>query len=96
MVDDDRLPSPDLFYQSELLLPTLKPNPEKRWTKAGTCPFCDSCRPNRFVINLESGAFKCSSCGAKGGGIIAFRMRRHDICFRVALDSIRDEWRLLQ
>lgn len=94
MVDDDRLPSPALFYQSELLLPSFVQNPKKRWANAGPCPFRDSCRPRSFVIQLESGAFKCSSCGTSGGGIVAFWMRRYDMAYSEAVDDIKHYWGL--
>ena len=30
---------------------------------------------------MERGAFKCMTCGAKGGDLLAFHMRRHGLSF---------------
>lgn len=43
-------------------------------------------------MNLDTGAFVCFSCGAKGGDIIAFIQQRDGLSFRDAVEKIADEW----
>lgn len=38
----------------------------------GLCPFHADKKPGSFYVNLNTGAFKCHSCGAKGGSLAAF------------------------
>ena len=38
----------------------------------GLCPFHVDKRPGSFYVNTNTGAFKCHSCGAKGGSLAAF------------------------
>lgn len=63
-----------------------------RWTVAGLCPFHDDTKPGSFKINLESGAFKCWSCSATGGDIIAFLQQRDSSSFIEALERLSREW----
>lgn len=55
------------------------------WATAGICPFHDDKRSGSFKVNLETGSFKCWSCGASGGDIIAFLQQRDYLDFREAL-----------
>ena len=55
-------------------------------------PFTIKYEQRNFRVNVESGAFRCFSCDAKGGDIIAYVMLRHDLDFREALESIADAW----
>lgn len=59
-----------------------------QWATAGLCPFHDDSKAGSFKINLTSGAFKCWSCGASGGDVIAFVMQKYNLCFREALDQL--------
>ena len=54
----------------------------------GLCPFHDDRKPGSFVVNKTTGAFRCFSCGARGGDIIAFHMKRHGIGFTEALNQL--------
>jgi DNA primase len=45
-------------------------------------------------VNLDSGAFRCFACGARGADILAFAMQRHGLGFRDALDRLGREWGL--
>lgn len=62
------------------------------WTLAGICPFHPDSSSGSFKVNSESGAFKCFSCGAKGGDIIAFTMKKNGISFPEALRKIANDW----
>ena len=88
------LPTPSLFYQRELLLPAFERALSKSWVKAGNCPFREKCEPERFYVRLDSGAFKCRSCGKYGRDIIGFRMQTDGADFRQALETVRLEWRI--
>lgn len=54
----------------------------------GLCPFHQDKRPGTFFINVNSGAFKCFSCGAKGGDVIACEQLLHDCTFPQALEKL--------
>ena len=62
------------------------------WAIAGTCPFHEDRNPGSFKVNLETGAFKCWSCGAKGGDIIAFLQKKEGIGFVEVLERLGNEW----
>lgn len=59
-----------------------------RWQ--GLCPFHADKTPGSFHINSKTGAFKCFSCGAKGGDIIAFHMKARGKTFRESLSEIQE------
>jgi len=70
------------------------PKRDYGWVDGGLCPFHDDHRSGNFRIHLESGAFKCFSCGEKGGDIIAFLRRREDLTFSESLEALRGRRRL--
>ena len=50
------------------------------------CPFHQDTKPS-LVIHVEKGAFKCFSCGAKGGDVLAFHQLLHKMSF---VDACKD------
>jgi DNA primase len=62
------------------------------WVDGGLCPFHDDHRKGNFRVNLSSGGFRCFSCGAHGGDIIAYIMLRDSLEFREALRYLAHEW----
>ncbi|MGH8586514.1 MAG: CHC2 zinc finger domain-containing protein, partial [Gammaproteobacteria bacterium] len=48
--------------------------------KSAVCPFHNDTRPS-LRVRLDTGAFRCMTCGAKGGDVLAFHMRRHSLRF---------------
>ena len=82
----------DDFYRSEL--PTMPPPRGGEWRDGGLCPFHSDKHAGSFRVNLDSGAFTCFSCGAKGGDIIAFIQQRDGLSFREALQKLTNEWGL--
>jgi DNA primase len=71
------------FYQSEGQ--GIKTSGNSKWKEAGICPFHDDRKAGSFRINVDNGAFKCFSCGAAGGDIIAFIMQKYDLSFKESL-----------
>ena len=68
----DLLPAPADYYEGQGL--TIAKRGSKGW-RGTNCPFCDS-RDNGN-INLDSGAFHCWGCGAKGGDLVSFHQTLH-------------------
>lgn len=62
------------------------------WAEAGLCPFHDDNSAGSFWIHLENGAYKCFSCGAKGGDVVTFIMKKYDLMFSEALVQLVNEW----
>jgi DNA primase len=54
--------------------------------RSALCPFHDDSRPS-LRIHIETGAFRCMACGAKGGDVLAFHRLRHGLSF---LQAARD------
>jgi DNA primase len=80
------------FYRHELQGVQLK---QAGWTDGGLCQFHDDNKAGSFKINLETGAFTCFACGAKGGDIVAFTMKLYGLDFVEALGKIADDWGLV-
>jgi hypothetical protein len=73
----DLLPPPAVFY-GEALGKLFRPR--RGWAQ-GDCVFHQSRSKKSFSINLATGGFFCHGCGAKGGDVVAFLMRRDGIDF---------------
>ncbi|NCC61902.1 MAG: hypothetical protein EOM12_13405 [Verrucomicrobiae bacterium] len=79
-----RLMPPERFYSMFLNGSLGKPT-GGGWHKwNGLCPFHDDNRPGTFVINSKTGAYRCFSCGAKGGDIFDFYMEKERLGFKDA------------
>ena len=76
------LPEPLDFYARHLQ--TLKGN--GKWAKA-ICPFHEDHNPS-MSINVETGAYRCFACGARGGGVIDFYMQLNDVDFKTAAKAL--------
>ncbi|MES2200012.1 MAG: CHC2 zinc finger domain-containing protein [Chlamydiota bacterium] len=81
------------FYLVEQGLDRIKSG-AKQWAIAGCCPFHEDSSPGSFYVHLESGAFNCFSCGAKGGDIISFTQKKYELSFREALEKLANDWRI--
>ena len=79
------------FYTKELQLTNLGYRSGK-WATAGLCPFHEDTRAGSFKINVETGAFKCWSCGARGNDIISFLQTRDGLSFPEVLQNLSIEW----
>jgi DNA primase len=62
------------------------------WKEAGTCPFHNDRKAGSFRINSLNGAFKCFSCGAKGGDIIEYTKKKYEIPFIEAIQKLSCDW----
>ena len=83
--------SPLDFYTSELPDVILK---KYGWNDGGLCPFHADNSKGSFHVNTETGVYKCFSCGAHGGDIIAFTMALYQLQFVEALTQLSDNWGL--
>lgn len=83
--------TPANYYQAALPEITLK---RHGWNDGGLCPFHADNSRGSFRINLETGGFKCFSCGAAGGDVIAFEQKRHGLSFPDAIAKLAKDWGL--
>jgi len=83
--------APGDYYRQELPEATLK---KHGWNDAGLCVFHTDNKTGSFRVNTGTGAFKCFSCGAAGGDIIAFEMEKYGLSFTEALAKLAEEWGL--
>ena len=60
------------------------------WRKT-ICPFHEDKRPS-LAVHMDKGAFKCFSCGAKGGDVLAFHRLVHKMTFVEACTDLK-VWR---
>jgi DNA primase len=51
------------------------------------CPFHQDTSPS-LRVRIETGAFRCMACGARGGDVLAFHMQRHELRFVDAAKSL--------
>jgi len=83
------------FYPPETFYPQFaggsfgKPSGNGWYQWNGLCPFHDDHRPGSLYIRKEDGAFKCFSCGAKGGDILDFHMQKERLTFTNSLNTLR-------
>lgn len=80
--DRARLPEPAAYFDSI----GLRLGGAGRWRSA-LCPFHEDKTPS-LRVQIEVGAFKCMSCGAKGGDVLAFEQQRTGLKFREAAQSL--------
>jgi putative DNA primase/helicase len=79
--------SPASYYRSELPdMPSPKPG-RAGWVDGGLCPFHADTRRGNFRLNLQTGAYCCFACGAKGD-LIRFHMARHGLSLTEALNDL--------
>jgi len=86
-LDRTRLPAAPDYYRS--IFGELRPNGEG-WAQVRCC-FHEDNRPS-LSVHTGRGAFTCFACGAKGGDLIDFVMRRDGLDFKGACKSL-GAWR---
>lgn len=80
--DRNRLPEPLEFYAAEL----GALHGRGVWRDA-VCCFHQDTRPS-LRVNVQTGAFRCMSCGAHGGDVLAFQRQRYDQPFPAACKEL--------
>lgn len=80
------LPDPESFYEQFFSI-----RPGKSVWATVPCVFHDDRHPS-LSINLESGAFFCHACEARGRGIVDFYMLNHGVDFKTAINALRRYW----
>ncbi len=83
--------APADYYRHELPGVILK---RQGWNDAGLCIFHEDTQKGSFRVNTVTGAFKCFSCSAAGGDVIAFEMEKSGLSFPEALEKLASEWGL--
>lgn len=78
----DLLPTTAVFYQKE----GIDLLGAGGWRDA-VCPFHKDTNPSMRVF-FETGAFRCMTCGAHGGDVVAFHMLRHGVGFVAAAKAL--------
>lgn len=78
--------APITFYLDEV--ERFQPRHDHGWENTGLCPFHQDKNPGSFTVNLDSGAFKCFSCGTAGGDVISFYLLRYCCDFMTALSNL--------
>lgn len=69
------LPKPADYYAGE----GVKLLGSGAWRDA-VCPFHPDTNPS-MRVRIETGAFRCMVCGARGSDVLAFQMQRHAMRF---------------
>ena len=59
--------------------------------KSALCPFHDDHNPS-LRVRLDTGGFKCMACGAHGGDVLSFHMKRYGLGFIAAAKQL-GAWR---
>lgn len=80
--------SPSKYYASILGGKIGKHSGHGWYAWRGLCPFHADTLAGSFYIHAATGAFKCFSCGAKGGDILAFHMQLKGCSFTDACKQI--------
>lgn len=70
----------------------LETRKKGEWKSGGLCPFHNDQKVGSFFISSLNGAFKCFSCGASGGDIIAYKQKKYEITFLEACQRLCKEW----
>lgn len=83
--DRELLPHPEDYYGYQAALDKYKPKANGKATAC--CPFHDDKHPS-LGINLETGAYRCYSCGEGGGDVLAFHMSRNNYTFKEACEDL--------
>ncbi len=78
----ERLPAPAAFFQAN----AIELIGRGAWQSA-LCPFHADQSPS-LRIHVESGAFRCMACGAKGGDVLSFVQQRDGLSFKQAAQQL--------
>lgn len=62
--------------------------PLANFASNGTCPFCGHGRQDCFHINTKQNKWFCRHCTPRGGDVIDFIQRKHDMSFQSAVAEL--------
>ena len=65
---------------------------KRPWVLAGLCAFHNDSTAGSFSIRRDSGAFKCFSCGAGGGDVIAYVRKKYGLTFVEAMRYLQEQY----
>lgn len=65
---------------------------KSEWKSGGFCPFHNDRKAGSFFISSLNGAFKCFSCGASGGDVIAYTQKKYELTFLEAYQRLSKKW----
>ena len=83
-----KLPTPIVYYTER----NFRLVGHGNWRRT-LCPFHDDSTPS-LSVHIDSGAFKCFACGAKGGDVLAFHRLLNGSSFVEAVTDL-DAWEVL-
>jgi DNA primase len=83
----ERLPAPLGYFAGT----GIRLSGRGRW-RSSLCPFHDDTRPS-LRVNVETGAYRCMACGARGGDVLDFHRARHGLSFPQAARDL-GAWRI--
>lgn len=78
----DQLPAPASYFADEGMILTGR----GEW-RSTLCPFHPDSHPS-LRVRMDSGGFRCMTCGAHGGDVLAFHMQRYGHSFKEAAQSL--------
>jgi hypothetical protein len=76
------LPPPAQYYRNQ----GLKLTGGGIWKKA-RCP-CHKDKKPSLLVRLDSGGFRCTTCGIHGGDVLAFHRKRYELEFAEAAKQL--------
>jgi len=82
----EALPDPLTYYSAA----GLRLIGHGAWRSA-LCPFHEETRPS-LRVRVETGAYRCMGCGARGGDVLDFHRARHGLSFAQAARDL-SAWR---
>ena len=84
---------PIWYFENRIVQFNLRPKRSSDgWITTGLCPFHADRRPGSLSLNLETGSFRCWSCGAKGGDIIEFEKKLRNAPFAETIRALSIEF----
>jgi hypothetical protein len=84
------LPPAAAFYAREFGSALSRRRPDRKGYVTVPCCFHQSSKPKSrpLAINMREGNFYCFSCGEKGGDVLSFLMKRDNLDFKRAAQSL--------
>jgi DNA primase len=78
------------YYASALQ--TMPPTQRAGWVDGGLCPFHPDTHKGNFRVNLDTGAYRCFSCDARGGDILDFHQQTRNLSLPETIADLAREF----